>query len=317
LLARLLFDALLTDVQRRHWLPLFLDDDRFHLCFAGDEGGIDYGFAYHRPAELDRAPTVVMERSPDGDCVLNGITAPAANAPLAKLFIAEAREAGAHASTLVLVPREAEGLSVEEPPLDTRTFERWSHAYSAGVRFERCRVPAAHVIRADKDGVSVMREAFLRVGEPQEAALNLGVGRAAHEAAIAYTQIRRQGGRLIVEHQGIGALLADAGLKLEVARNTVWKAAWAADTVADDSWHASALPTIARIFTAEAMREATEHAAECFGAMGVMRDMPMQKYVHDSLVSLHSGRNAGARLRIAEAITGYERGRAGSSRQDA
>jgi hypothetical protein len=45
-----------------------------------------------------------------------------------------------------------------------------------------------------------------------------------------------------------------------------------------------------------------------FGAMGVMRDMPLQKYVHDTRVCLHTGNGAGdAKLRIAEAIFRYRR----------
>lgn len=40
-----------------------------------------------------------------------------------------------------------------------------------------------------------------------------------------------------------------------------------------------------------------------------MRDMPLQKYVHDALVCLHSGAgNSEAKLRIAEALASYRRG---------
>ena len=47
---------------------------------------------------------------------------------------------------------------------------------------------------------------------------------------------------------------------------------------------------------------------ECFGAMGVMKDMPLQKYVHDALVCRHSGAgNSEAVLRIAEALADYRR----------
>jgi len=53
---------------------------------------------------------------------------------------------------------------------------------------------------------------------------------------------------------------------------------------------------------------ATKDAAEVFGAMGVMRDMPLQKYVHDARVCLHSGTgNAEAKLRLAEVLAGYRR----------
>jgi alkylation response protein AidB-like acyl-CoA dehydrogenase len=49
-------------------------------------------------------------------------------------------------------------------------------------------------------------------------------------------------------------------------------------------------------------------AAECFGAMGVMRDMPLQKHVHDAMVFLHShDADDAAKLAIAEAVAGYQR----------
>ena len=44
---------------------------------------------------------------------------------------------------------------------------------------------------------------------PQLAAINLGLGRAAYEAAVDYSKIRRQGGRNIIEHQAIGTKLAE------------------------------------------------------------------------------------------------------------
>ena len=144
------------------------------------------------------------------------------------------------------------------------------------------------------------------------AAINLGVGRAAYEAAVDYAKIRRQGGRNIIEHQAIGTKLADCAIKLELARNMIWKAAWALDhpdAVADRSVSDLPLHTIARVYTAEAVNEVTLLAAECFGAMGVMRDMPLQKYVHDAMVFLHSedtdgaaklgDRRGGRRLRAA------------------
>ena len=98
---------------------------------------------------------------------------------------------------------------------------------------------------------------------------------------------------------------------LETARNLVWKAAWVADhpeAVADRSVAELPLHVMARSYTAEAMHEVALGAAECFGAMGVMRDMPLQKYVHDSLVLLYAADNDSAsRLQISEALAGYER----------
>ncbi len=49
-------------------------------------------------------------------------------------------------------------------------------------------------------------------------------------------------------------------------------------------------------------------AAQNFGGMGVMRELPLQKYVRDALIFLHSeNTNDVARLRIAEDLAGYRR----------
>jgi alkylation response protein AidB-like acyl-CoA dehydrogenase len=91
----------------------------------------------------------------------------------------------------------------------------------------------------------------------------------------------------------------------------IWKAAWALDhpaAVAGRSVSELPLATIARVYTAEAVNEVTLLSAECFGAMGVMRDMPLQKYVHDAMVFLHSeDADGAAKLGIAEALAGYQR----------
>ena len=94
-------------------------------------------------------------------------------------------------------------------------------------------------------------------------------------------------------------------------RNMIWKAAWSLDhpdAVASRSVSDLPLHTIARVFTAEVVHEVTLGAAECFGAMGVMRDMPLQKYVHDGMVFLHAEDSDHAtKLGIAEAVAGYRR----------
>jgi alkylation response protein AidB-like acyl-CoA dehydrogenase len=146
---------------------------------------------------------------------------------------------------------------------------------------------------------------------PALAAVNLGLGRAAYEAAVDYAKIRRQGGRSIIEHQAIGTKLADCAIRLELARNAIWKAAWTLDhpeAVAGRSVSDLPLHTVARVYTAQAVNEVALLAAECFGAMGVMRDMPLQKYVHDSMVFVHSEETDGAaKLAVAEALAGFRR----------
>jgi len=62
------------------------------------------------------------------------------------------------------------------------------------------------------------------------------------------------------------------------------------------------------VFTSGVVYRAAKDAAELFGAMRVMREMPLQKYINDALVCLHSGNgNNDAKLQIAEALVGFRR----------
>jgi len=304
-LARTLFDQLMSQGQRDRFLPQFLRDDRYHLAFADREPGNDdtLGVNYHRPETSETSIKTSAVRA-GNVWIVNGIKDCVANAPVAKLLAVRARTGASGASTF-LVPRETPGLGVREPD----PSERWFHGSCGEVVFRDCRVPPENLLEQEVESADGR-------GWPQ--ALNLGIGRAAYEAALEYAKLRVQGGRRIVEHQAIGAKLAEIAIRLEVARSIVWQAAWASDhleAVADRSLADLPLQAVAKVFTSEAVYQAVKDAAECFGAMGVMRDMPLQKYVHDALVCLHSGHgNSDAKLRIAEALAGYRRGSAAPAR---
>jgi alkylation response protein AidB-like acyl-CoA dehydrogenase len=309
-LAPALFDRLMTPTQRARYLAKFVSDERFHLAFAGRAPEAGLGWSYHRPlsAEAGAEPVAVRQGN---EWVINGAVAFVANAPLAQLFAVQVRtDPKKSALSTLLAPREAPGLAVREPLRAVGETIRWHHGAGAGVTFKDCRVPADHLL--GKEGRSPLADRTEHARSvPALAAVNLGLGRAAYEAAVDYAKIRRQGGRNIMEHQAIGTKLADCAIKLELARNAIWKAAWVLDhpdavsgrSVSDLPFH-----VLARVYTAEAVNDVALLAAECFGAMGVMRDMPLQKYVHDAMVFLHSeDADGAAKLAIAEAVAGYTR----------
>jgi alkylation response protein AidB-like acyl-CoA dehydrogenase len=306
-LGHILFDKLMTAEQKKRFLSKFVEDDRCHLAFAGHELGAGAGWSYHRPMAVDGTaePTAAKQGK---DWVINGTLPFVANAQVAKLFAVQARTG--KGLTTLLVPRDTPGLTVREPLKAVGESIRWHHGAGAGMTFKDCKVPADNVL-GKENASPFAQEAVAARSVPLVAAINLGLGRAAYDAAVDYSKIRRQGGRNIIEHQAIGTKLADCTIKLELARGAVWKAAWLldhAEAVSDRS--AAELPyhVIARVYTAEAMNDVALLAAECFGAMGVMRDMPLQKYVHDSMVFLHADDADGAaKLAVAEAVAGYQR----------
>jgi len=306
-LAHILFDRLMTPEQKKRFLAKFVEDDRYHLAFAGREPGAGAGWCYHRPmaAEVTPDPVAVKQGS---EWVINGTLPFVANALVAKLFAVQAKTGKGY--TTLLVPRDAPGLTVREPLKAVGENIRWHHGAGAGMTFKDCKVSADQVL--GKEGQSPFTQVAVAARSvPLIAAINLGLGRAAYDAAVDYSKIRRQGGRNIIEHQAIGTKLADCTIKLELARNAIWKSAWLLDhpeAVADRSVSELPFHVIARVYTAEAVNDVALLAAECFGAMGVMRDMPLQKYVHDSMVFLHSDDADGAaKLAVAEAVAGYTR----------
>ena len=320
LLGHMLFEQAMTPAQRARFLPQFVQDGRYHLAFAGHDPDSDLGWSYHRPRATETGTATTAVRQSNGDWVVNGVTGFVANAPIAKLIAVQVRtdpeKSGMKGVSTLLVPRDTPGLTVREPDQagsgsSGATMVKWYHGTGGTLVFKDCQVPADHRLRIDGANAPTGGAPGMQRGIPQRAAINLGIGRAAHEAAVDYAKLRIQGGRHIIEHQSIGTILADIAIKLEVARNMVWKAAWASDhpdAVTDRSLPDIPLQTIARVFTAEIVHEVTEAAAECFGAMGVMRDMPLQKYVHDALIFLYAEEsNSAAKLRVAEAVAGYRR----------
>jgi alkylation response protein AidB-like acyl-CoA dehydrogenase len=299
-LAHALFDRLLTEEQRARFLPAFLAEQRYHLALAEHEPDRDtaLGIHYHRPQASDARFATAALRS-GNSWIINGRKDRVVGASLAALFAVRA-SVGENGAGTLLVPRDTPGLAITHPDMSAR----WHHGGCGALTFEDCRVPAENLLTA---------ALFADTGRdiPLDQALNLGIGRAAYEAALDYAQLRVQGGRPIIEHQAIGAKLAEIAIRLEVARAAIWQAAWASDhpdAFTDRSLPDLPLTAIAAVFASEAIYRAVKDAAECFGAMGVMRDMPLQKYVHDARICLHSGAgNSETKLRIAEALASYRR----------
>jgi butyryl-CoA dehydrogenase len=301
LLARVILEGGMNAAQRARFLPQFVDDETFHLAYARIAGD-DSAWLYHRRHELQSAARVNAVR--DGDrWILNGEAGFVSNANIARMIIVDI-DSG-NGAKLLMVPCGTQGISIRKPASNATATVKWYHGDGGYVAFTNCHVPGDHMLDVPHD---LKRK--LRQGVALQASINLGVGRAAFEAAVAYAKLRVQGGRPIIQHQAIGTKLANIAIQIEAARNLIWKAAWTLDhpdTETGDKAASFPLETAARIFTAEAVRVATEDAAECFGAMGVMLDMPLQKYVHDAVIFLHSRASTTvSTFEVAEAVAGFE-----------
>ena len=305
-LAHVLFDQAMNDSQRERFLSRFLTDDRFYLADARHEGEFAswLGANYHRPVTIGSLPNTTAIRSDSGDWIVNGIKDGVAGAQLAALFAVHVQIPERPASSVLLVPADVSGLTVAPHE------NAWRLGPCGDVTFKNCRVPDGNLLD-DRGAALLMKSERPGRGNPLFQALNLGIGRAAYEAALGYARLRVQGGRRIIEHQAIGTIIAEMAIKLEVSRATIWQAAWASehpDAIADQSLPDLPVETMARVFTSEMMLKVTKDAAAVFGAMGVMRDMPLHKYLRDARIcQQHGDTTSEAKLRIAEDLAGYLR----------
>ena len=309
-LARIWFDRAMNAEQRARFLPQFLTDDRYHLATAGHEPDTDLGWSYHRPTVPGASYKTTAVRDGNGDWVINGVKNFITSAPIAKLIAVHVRTGSAQAGTLgissLLVPGDTPGLTIREHDKVGRRL-----GSNGELVFQDCRVPAENLV--GEEGKSTLVGSLRPPGRgmPRFQAMNLGIGRAAYEAALEYAKLRVQGGRPIIEHQAVGLTLANMAIGLETARSLIWQVAWASDhaeAYADGSLPELPLQTIAKVVTSETVQRVALEAAQIFGGMGVMRELPMQKYVRDALIFLHSeNSNDVARLRIAEELAGFRR----------
>ena len=294
--SHLWFDRAMTVKQRERFLPNFLADDMYHLAFAGHEPDTDLGWNYYNEVTPNTGYKTTAVQQSDGSWVINGIKNFITNGTIARLIAVQART---HAGTArFLVPSDTPGLTRQEHDKVGRRLGSNGELF-----FNNVRVPAENML--SQRGVALGR------GTPRFQAMNLGIGRAAFEAALEFTRQRVQGGKPIIQHQAVGQVLAEMSIELEAARSIIWKAAWAADhpeAYSNGSLPNLPLQTIAKVFTSQAVHRVCVLAMQLFGGMGVMRELPVQKYVRDALIFLHSeASNDVARLRIAEAVAGYQR----------
>src|SRR5258705_7590981 len=181
-----LFDRAMTPEQRARFLPQFLADDRYHLAWADhepdNEADSALGIHYHRAERTAVSVKTTATKQGNGDWVVNGIKNFVANAPLAKLIAVQVRTdpsaSGANGVSTLLVTPGTPGLTIKEHD----TASAWYHGTRGELVFKDCRVAAADLLGAE--GAGPIGNHVVGRGIPRFEALNLGIGRAAYEAAI-------------------------------------------------------------------------------------------------------------------------------------
>jgi alkylation response protein AidB-like acyl-CoA dehydrogenase len=164
--------------------------------------------------------------------------------------------------------------------------------------FEDCEIPEENLLGAEGEGfVDAMR--VLDGGRISIAALALGIGRGALDAALRYVKERRQFGKSIAEFQGIQWKLADMATELDAARLLTQRAA----VLKDAGRKVTRESAMAKLFASEVAVRICDEAVQLFGGYGFIKDYPAEKYYRDvKLCTIGEGTSEIQRMVIAREI---------------
>jgi len=164
--------------------------------------------------------------------------------------------------------------------------------------FEDCEIPEENLLGAEGEGfVDAMR--VLDGGRISIAALALGIGRGALDAALKYVKERRQFGKAIAEFQGIQWKLADMATELDAARLLTQRAA----VLKDAGRKVTRESAMAKLFASEVAVRICDEAVQLFGGYGFIKDYPAEKYYRDvKLCTIGEGTSEIQRMVIAREI---------------
>lgn len=275
-----------TPGQRQHWLPGLVRGERIG-AFALTE----------TQSGSDAAAQKTLAVADGGGYRLRGEKVWVTSGALADVAIVFAATRPAD---------RGRGLTAFLVPLDAGGVGRSPSPDSLGVRGLACVtltlddvwVAEDAVLGAVNEGFALAKRA-LDGGRVAIAAQALGVGRAALEEAIAYSQRREAFGHPISVFQAIQFQLADRATDLEAARMLTWKAADARDRSAQATVEAA----MAKLHASEAAHLAADRAMQILASEGYRRGSTIERLFRDiRAAEIYQGTSEVQRLIIARSI---------------
>jgi alkylation response protein AidB-like acyl-CoA dehydrogenase len=164
--------------------------------------------------------------------------------------------------------------------------------------FEDCVVPEENLLGKEGNGfIDSMR--VLDGGRISIAALSLGIGQGAYEAALSYSKERKQFGKAIGEFQAIQWKLADMATELDAARLLTMRAA----DMKDKGMKTTQESSMAKLYASEVAVRCANESVQIHGGYGFIKDYPAEKYYRDvKLCTIGEGTSEIQRLVIARQL---------------
>lgn len=221
-------------------------------------------------------------RRQGGDWLVNGtkhFISGAEHADFVIVFVATGEDATPKGPkkriTAFLVDRGTKGFTIREG------YKSVSHrGYKNMIlEFDDCRLPDAHVLGEVDSGFEVMNT-WLYATRITVAAFCVGRARRVFDLALGYAASREQFGQPIGKFQGVGFQLADMITEIDAADLLTLAAA---DQL-DKGLQANREIASAKLYASEMLARVTDAAIQVHGGMGLMDDLPLERFWRDARV---------------------------------
>ena len=248
-------------------------------------------------AGSDAGGTQTTAKEVDGEYIINGSKNFITNASYAKHLAMTAITGnvdGKKEISAIIVPTDAPGFSV----IDNYEKMGLNASNTTQLVMEDVHVPVENLLGKKGEGFKQFL-VTLDGGRIGIGAMAVGVAQAAYEKALQYAKERQQFGKPISQFQAIQFKLADMAMKIELARNMVYKAAWLKDQGRPFSKEAS----MCKLYASEIAMEVADQAVQIHGGYGYMREYEVERYMRDAkLLEIGEGTSEVQRMVIARLI---------------
>lgn len=194
----------------------------------------------------------------------------------------------------IIVPTDAEGFTI----IDNYEKMGLHSSNTTELVLDNVRVPKENLLGKRGDGFKQFL-VTLDGGRIGIAAMAVGIAQGAFNKALAYSKERKQFGKTLSEFQVTQFKLADMAMKIELARNMVYKAAWLKDQGRPFTKEAS----MAKLYASEISMEVADEAIQIHGGYGYMKEYEVERYMRDAkLLEIGEGTSEIQRMVIARQI---------------
>jgi alkylation response protein AidB-like acyl-CoA dehydrogenase len=272
-----------TTGQKEEWLAEMLGGDLLGgYCLSEADAGSDPGAMRTRATPDEK-----------GNWKVSGSKAWVTHGGEADFYTLFARtsEERSRGISCFLVPGDAEGLTAGPPERKMGL----TGSTTATLDYDGVELSAGRLVGGEGAGLAIALQA-LDSGRLGIAAVATGLAQGSLDLAVEYAKERQTFGKAIIDHQGLGFLLADMAAAVESARAVTLEAARRRDRGLPFSRQAS----IAKLVATDAAMKVTTDAVQVLGGFGYTKEFPVERQMREAKVmQIFEGTNQIQRLVIA------------------